>query len=196
MLRYALVRTSGSRLFHVLIASMAVLLQVSLAAPALAQQVTMETLLDRIQIEDMLVKYYYDLASGKAHEMSEYFTEDAMLDVDGTIANGRAEIEKLYGGGRARDPNAAPRPHNGMLLTNPVIEVKGNRAQAHVIWTGVTNKGVGQAPNLYEQGREDTELVKVDGKWLISKRYISSDSGLPDRFDQTFKQRDNPLPPL
>ena len=171
-------------------------LLLSLAAPALAQQVTMETLLDRIQIEDMLVKYYYDLASGKAHEMSEYFTEDALLDVDSTIAKGRAEIEKLYGGGRARDPNAAPRPHNGMLLTNPVIEVKGNRAQAHVIWTGITNKGVGQPPALYEQGREDTELVKVDGKWLISKRYISSDSGLPDRFDQTFKQRDNPLAPL
>ena len=195
MSRYALVRTSGSRFFHGLIAGM-VVLQVSLAAPALAQQVTMETLLDRIQIEDLLVKYYYDLASGRAHEMSEYFTEDAMLDVDGTIAKGRAEIEKLYGGGRASDPNAAPRPHNGMLLTNPVIEVKGTRAQAHVIWTGVTNKGVGEAPSLYEQGREDTELVKVGGKWLISKRYISSDSGLPDRFDQTFKQRDNPLAPL
>src|SRR5690348_8478349 len=79
-------------------------LQLPLAV--VAQQVTMETLLDRIQIEDLLVKYYYDLASGRAHEMSEYFTADAMLDVDGTIAKGRAEIEKLYGGGRARDPNA------------------------------------------------------------------------------------------
>ncbi len=156
----------------------------------------METLLDRIQIEDLLVKYYNDLSMARAYEMSEYFTEDAMLDVDGTIANGRPESDKLYGGGRSRDSNAAPRPRNGMLLTNPVIEVKGNRAQAHVIWTGVTNKGVGEPPVLYEQGREDTKLVKVDGKWLISKRYISSDSGIPDRFDQTFKQRDNPLPPL
>ena len=34
--------------------------------------------------------------------MSEYFTEDALLDVDSTIAKGRAEIEKLYGSGRAR----------------------------------------------------------------------------------------------
>ncbi len=119
-----------------------------------------------------------------------------MLDVDGTIARGRAEIEKLYGGGGTRDTSAGPQPHNGMLLTNPVIEVKGNRAQAHVIWTGITNKGVGQPPSLYEQGREGTELVKVNGKWLISKRYISSDSGTPDRFDQTFKQRDNPLAPL
>ena len=146
-----LTRASVSRFLHTAVGAVA-LLQLSLATPALAQQVTMETLLDRIQIEDLLVKYYYDLASGRAHEMSEYFTEDAMLDVDGTIANGRADIEKLYGGGaRARDPNAAPRPHNGMLLTNPVIEVKGNRAQAHVIWTGVSNKGVGQPPSLYEE---------------------------------------------
>ena len=178
--------------FHAL----TVVLLAAVTAPAAAQQVTMETLLDRIQIEDLLVRYYYDLTMGRAHEMSEYFTEDALLDVDGTIANGRAEIEALYGGGRARDPNAAPRPRNGMLLTNPVIEVKGNRAQAHVIWTGITNQGVGEPPALYEQGREDTELVKVDGRWLISKRYISSDSGTPDRFDQTFEQRDNPLAPL
>jgi hypothetical protein len=116
-----------------------VALTAGVATPVFAQQVTMETLLDRIQIEDLLVKYYYDLTMGRAHEMSEYFTADALLDVDGTIANGRAEIERLYGGGRTRDPNAAPRPHNGMLLTNPVIEVKGNRAQAHVIWTGITN---------------------------------------------------------
>jgi hypothetical protein len=47
----------------------------------------METLLDRVQIEDLLVRYYYDLSVSKAHEMSEHFTEDAMLDVDGTIAH-------------------------------------------------------------------------------------------------------------
>jgi len=52
---------------------------------------------------------------------------------------------------------------------------------------------VGEPPSLYEQGREDTELVKVNGKWMISKRYISSDSGTPDRFDETYVPRGNPL---
>ncbi|HEV8395511.1 MAG TPA: hypothetical protein VGQ37_14630 [Vicinamibacterales bacterium] len=37
------------------------------------------------------------------------------------------------------------------------------------------------------------ELVKSGGKWLIKRRYISSDSGLADRFDKTFTQRNNPL---
>jgi hypothetical protein len=168
-----------------------------LAPPAAqAQQVTMDTLLDRIQIEDLLTRYYYDLAQGESHALSEYFTVDALLDVDGTVAKGRAEIAKLYEPeGAERAKPAAPRPQNHMLLTNPVIEVKGNTATAHVIWTGVMNDGVGKPPKLYEQGREDTELVKPDGKWLIQRRYISSDSGLPDRFDATYKPRGNPLKP-
>ena len=166
-----------------------------LAGSASAQEVTMETLLDRIQIEDMLVRYYYELSQGNAHEMSEYFTVDALLDVDGTIATGRDEIAKLYEAPNDEEAREA-RANRGvghMLLTNPVIEIKGNRAVAHVIWTGVLNPGVGQEPGLYEQGREDTELMKVSGKWLISKRYISSDSGIPDRFDQTYEPRGNPL---
>ena len=168
-----------------------------IGAPAIAQQVTMETLLDRINIEDFLTRYYYDLANGNAHELSEYFTEDALLDVDGTIARGHDEIDALYGRRPGEEPAAGPRPIRyplgQMLLNNPVIEINGNTAQAHVIWTGVMNPGVGEAPTLYEQGREDTELVKVDGKWLISRRYISSDSGLPDRFDATWEPRGNPL---
>ena len=183
-----------ARLRHVACGTAAAfLLLISLTAPALAQQVTMETLLDRIQIEDLLTRYYYDLSQGKSHELSEYFTEDALLDVDGTIAKGRDEIAKLYGGGAARKADAAPRPQNHMMLTNPVIEVRGNRAMAHVIWTGVSNSGIGKPPTVTEQGREDSELVKVGGKWLIKRRYISSDSGLPDRFDKTFKQRNTPL---
>lgn len=163
-----------------------------LAMPVSAQQVTMETLLDRIQVEDLLTRYYYDLSEGESHALADYFTEDALLDVDGTIAKGHAEIAALYGAGSPREANAAYR-RGHMLLTNPVIEINGDRAIAHVIWTGVMNEGVGKAPSLYEQGREDTELVKVNGKWLISKRYISSDSGLPDRFDETWEPRGNPL---
>lgn len=179
------------------VAAGAALLLSPLAAPLQAQQVTMDTLLDRIQIEDLLTRYYYDLSQGESHALSEYFTEDALLDVDGTVAKGRAEIAKLYQGpeGAERAKPAAPHPYNHMLLTNPVIEVKGDTATAHVIWTGVMNDGVGKPPKLYEQGREDTELVKRDGKWLIERRYISSDSGLPDRFDATYEPRDNPLKP-
>jgi hypothetical protein len=185
---------------HTVCAAAAALLFALLVTPAQAQtqaladrQVTMETLLDRIQIEDFLTRYYYDLSVGKSHELSEYFTEDAVLDVDGTIARGQKEIAKLYQRpeGAAAPAATAQRRRGHMLLTNPIINVEGNKATAHVIWTGVMNEGIGKVPSLFEQGREYSELRKVNGKWLISHRYISSDSGLPDRFDATYKPREH-----
>lgn len=199
MIRQHLIRKPLPATSRAIAASLAIVLASS-ATPAPAQEVTMETLLDRVQIEDLLTRYYYDLSNGEAHTLNEYFTEDALLDVDGTIARGHAEIAALYGGAdgeseteAAPAERTAPRRRGHMLLTNPVIEIDGDTAKAHVIWTGVMNEGVGTPPNLYEQGREDTQLVKVDGKWLIERRYISSDSGLPDRFDETYEYRENPL---
>ena len=182
----------------VLAASVFVMLP--LTAPVMAQKqilqdrpVTMETLLDRIQIEDFLTRYYYDLSVGKAHELAEYFTEDAVLDVDGIVSKGHAEIAKLYTRpAGAQSPAAQARYRRGnMMLSNPIINVEGGVATAHLIWTGVINEGVGKPPTVTEQGREYTELRKVKGKWLISRRFISSDSGLPDRFDATWKPREH-----
>jgi ketosteroid isomerase-like protein len=170
------------------------------ASPAFAQKqiledrpVTAKTLLDRIQIEDFLTRYYYDLSTGKAKELAEYFTEDALLDVDGTVAKGHAEIAKLYQRpeGASSPAATAQRRRGHMMLTNPIINIEGNVATAHLIWTGVMNEGIGKSPSLYEQGREYTELKKVKGKWLISRRFISSDSGLPDRFDATWQPREH-----
>lgn len=185
--------------------AVSVVLLLPLADTALAQDVvgpqledklvTMETLLDRIQIEDFLTRYYYDLSVGKSHELADYFTEDAVLDVDSTIAKGHAEIAKLYERPEPAEGEApaatAQRRRGHMLLTNPIINVDGDRATVHVIWTGVMNEGLGKAPALYEQGREYSELRKVNGKWLISVRYITSDSGLPDRFDATYQPREH-----
>ena len=171
------------------------ILLMSLTQPVSAQQVTMETLLDRIQIEDLLTRYYYDLSRSNAHELSVYFTEDALLDVDGTIARGRAEIGKLYQSPAPdpKEPAPAPNRRMQMLLTNPIVKINGASATAHVIWTGVMNEGIGKLPQIVEQGREDTELVKQKGKWLIKRRYITTDGRMPNRFDKNYKPRENPL---
>jgi hypothetical protein len=194
MSRNQLTVSGSARIIHAFSVSTAILL-LSLTQPVSAQQVTMETLLDRIQIEDHLTRYYYDLSRSNAHELSEYFTEDALLDVDGTIAKGRAEIAKLYqpSASNPKEPAPAPGRRMHMLLTNPIINIKGNTATAHVIWTGVMNEGIGKLPQVVEQGREDTELVKQNGKWLIKRRYITTDGRMPNRFDKNYKPRENPL---
>jgi len=157
-------------------------------------EVTREPLLDRIEIEDLLVRYYVDLSSGEGHDLAEYFTEDAVLDVNGMISTGREEIEKLYnrvGDGQTESAEIETEPQSKvhMLLNNPVIDVTGDTATAWVIWTGVMNDDIKQPPRFLEQGREYTELVKVDGRWFIQKRYISADSGLPAIWDETYEPR-------
>jgi ketosteroid isomerase-like protein len=174
---------------RVAVAAMAILLFIT-PIPAIAEDiiVTQETLLDRIQIEDLLVRYYVDLTSGSGHDLAQYYTEDAVLDVNGTISNGREAIEKLYGGlGDGEAANLGGRVH--MLLNNPIINVDGDTATAWVIWTGVMNDDIKKPPRFLEQGREYDELVKRNGRWYIKKRYITADSGLPAMWEDTYKPR-------
>lgn len=153
------------------------------------EMVTAATLLDRVQIEDLLVNYYSNLSSGDDHDLAQFFTEDAILDVNGQVSKGRKAIEELYG---SLEPGGTDQQGGRMhmLLTNPVIRVKGDTARAWVIWTGVMNDSIKAAPRLLEQGREYSELVKLDGKWFIKKRYITADSGMPDIWDKTYKPRE------
>lgn len=149
--------------------------------------VTQETLLDRIQIEDMIVKYYVDMSAGKSHDLAQYYTEDSLLDVNGVIAKGRKEIEKLYASvGDSGEPAFSGKMH--MLLNNAIINVDGKKATAWFIWTGVVNEDIKGPPRFLEQGREFDELVKKDGRWYIEKRYITADSGA-EAWMETYKPR-------
>jgi ketosteroid isomerase-like protein len=143
---------------------------------------------DRIVIEDMLTEYYVDLAAGKSHDLAQYYTEDAVFDVNGMVSQGRDAIEKLYKSVGAGQSAQKGRMH--MLLNNPIIKITGDTATAWMIWTGVANDDVKAPPRLVEQGREFDELVKKDGRWFIKKRFITADSGLPELWQGTYKPRE------
>ena len=140
-----------------------------------------QAMLDRIAIEDMVVEYYAHLGGGDAGASDAYFTEDAIFDVNGMVANGRAEIEEIYAGIGEDDTSAS----NGggqfhMILSNPVIKVDGDTATAQFLWTGIRNADISAPPVLVEQGREYDKLTKVDGKWLFTHRVVIGESGLPE----------------
>jgi ketosteroid isomerase-like protein len=149
--------------------------------------VTQATLLDRIQIEDLLIRYYVDMSSGNGHTLAQYYTEDAVVDVNGWIVKGREAIEKAYDRPGDGEANFSGRMH--MLLNNPIINIDGDTATAWLIWTGVMNDDIKKPPRFLEQGREYDELVKRNGRWFIKKRYISADSGLPAMLEETYKPR-------
>ena len=164
------------------------LLLTPLSTNAEDKTVTQATLLDRIRIEDMIVKYYVDMSAGKSHDLALYYTEDAVLDVNGVIREGREDIAKLYEGvGGSEEPAFSGKMH--MLLNNAIINVDGNTATAWVIWTGVINDDLKGPPRFLEQGREFDELVKKDGRWYIKKRYVTADSGITEMWEKTYKPR-------
>ena len=147
---------------------------------------TVTTLIDRAQIEDLLVAYYSHLGTDGG-AFGNFYVADGILDVNGLTAKGQQAIEKLYEQVRHGTPR---RPGTfRMLLTNPHIVVTGDVATADVIWTGVNSASVNSLPQIVEQGREHDELVKRDGHWYFKRRVITSDGGLPAMFEKTYQKR-------
>ena len=147
-------------------------------------------LADRVAIEDMVTRYYAHFGKqDAADEFGAFYTEDAVFDVNGIVSTGREAIEAFYAES-AEEPDApAAQGTFHMMISNPVIDVKGDTATAEFMWTGVINRGIQQPPELLEQGREYDLLVRQDGEWRIKKRVVIADSGLPERYMATYEPR-------
>jgi hypothetical protein len=173
----------------------AILLAVtSLAAapPALARapRTTQANLLDRIQIEDLLVDYYQPLGGGGQEDLAAFFTDDGVIDVNGRVYSGHKGIAQAYkDAGAANNGNPTFKGKFNMLMNNPRIVVTGNTATADVIWTGIVTATPKDQPHFAEQGKEHDDLVKVKGEWFIKKRIITSVAGLAPFYQATYKDR-------
>ena len=148
----------------------------------------MAKLADRIAVEDLMNDYYANFGGSANEDFAKYYTEDAVLDVNGLVYKGRKEIVGLYN--TLGSTGALPLGTFHMLITNPQIAVNGDQATAKFLWTGVMNTAIDDPPRFQEQGREYDLLKKqADGKWLITKRTVIADSGLPEMFRKTYAPR-------
>jgi hypothetical protein len=143
------------------LASAAVVLT-TFTTPALAEHpvTTAQTVIDRVQIEDLFYDYYAHIDHHDI-DYDEYFVADGVLDVNGIVSKG----------------------------SDPRIVVNGNTATAHLIYTIVVNDNVKAMPRFIEQGRDDSELVKKGDRWFLKSRVITSDSGLAGIFVKPYKER-------
>jgi hypothetical protein len=165
---------------------------IALASPALAHapRTTAANLLDRVQIEDLLVDYYQPLGGGGQEDLASFFTDDGVIDVNGRVYSGRAGVAQAYrDAGAANGGNPTFKGRFNMLMNNPRIEVHGDTATADVIWTGVVSTTPSDQPHFAEQGKEHDDLVKVKGEWLIRKRIITSTGGLAPFYQPTYQDR-------
>jgi ketosteroid isomerase-like protein len=174
-----------------LAAATALAATLALGACKQAPDAETQALLDRVAVEDFIVDYYEHFGGTANEDFARYYTEDATFDVNGLIYKGHDEIVKLYDDLNAEPDNASQGGTFHMLLSNPVVKVDGDTATVKVFWTGVMNETIDAPPRLMEQGREYDLLVKQDGKWLIKKRVVIADSGLPEMFKATYLPRMN-----
>lgn len=159
-----------------------------------AQKAAMVALADRLAIENLAMRYVSHLGGQDPEAFGDFFTDDAVFDVNGAVYSGKQAIVDLYSGMRRGRPADAAPDANGvshMMLTNPVIEVNGDTATASYIWTGVHSpKDPTAIPTITEQGREyDLYVKQADGRWLIKKRTVIADGAVPKGMLNTWKRR-------
>ena len=147
----------------------------------------LQTILDRMAIEEIFVRYYSGLGSGDPEGFGGFFADGAELDVNGLVCRSKDEIADLYRRVTLDKPNLTGIFR--MLLTNLFIKVEGDTATAQMLWTQTLNDTIKGPPRLIEQGREYDRLVRQDGRWKIKTRVVIADSGLPDLMDATYAPR-------
>ena len=154
-------------------------------APQQTKLPELTELMERTAIEELFYDYYAQFRPGSQHDFDSFFTADAHLDVNGFVVNGRDEIKATYdqinAGGEEEEKkaeNAVPGGMGEMVVTNLKIDLQGDRAVATLLWHAIMSDLVTSAPKVIEYGRERTELVKQNGRWLISSRVVLTGSSV------------------
>lgn len=173
-----------------LIMAVAVLGLAATAPPALAahRSSTLENLLGRAQIQNMLTDYYAGLGAA-SHDMGSFYAPDGVVDVNGIVAKGPKAIDALYKKIAGSAPIVRGESRYNMLITNLKIVVHGDTATSENIWTGVLDQTRESTPRFVEQGHEHDVLVKLHGHWYFKHRVIVSDAGLAKNFRKNFEHR-------
>lgn len=141
---------------------------------AAARDARLQQLLDKEEIQQVLLDYGRHLDDRDFGAYSRLFAKDGEW-VGGfgkvaTPAGIQAFMEKNMGTG----PNTAKNYH---LLSNFVISVNGDTATAWSRWAFVVPGAQGAA--IAQAGRYDDTFVREDGRWKFKRRVASNDTPGP-----------------
>jgi len=147
----------------------------------------MTALVERVAIEEFFYDYYAQFRPDSKHDFVSFFADDGRLEVNGMVAEGIEEIKAMYGmvvgGGEENEPeaeDAVPEGVSEMMLNNMKIDLQGDKAVATFLWHSIKSDLLTTEGKITEYGRERTELVKQDGRWLISNRVVLTEGGMPE----------------
>jgi uncharacterized protein (TIGR02246 family) len=156
---------------RILVISILVLMALS-ASTLFAEEKDTVRAKDRVAIEQLMWDYIRALDSGNAEAYAALFAPDGQFGRGAKAVKGREALIKMMNDA-GKQLEAAKKSGQKMermnhVLTNTHIEfVNDDHARFYAYWMGVFTSG-----KVTSAGREVNELVKIDGKWLISVRDV------------------------
>jgi len=134
---------------------------------------------DRAMIEDLQARYMFAMDFRDADAYAATFTKDGVLDYGAGELRGRDAIRNFILESRknaeaqaAKDTSGQYRATGRHNITNIVVKVDGNKAVGRAYWFHYGNDTPKRTAVLNSFGHYEDEMVKVNGKWLFSKRKI------------------------
>jgi uncharacterized protein (TIGR02246 family) len=149
-----------------------------LVAPGLAgAQENLGTYEDRIAVEDVMARYVWAVDSLDADGYVAVFTEDAVIDSNGSLMRGHAEIRKVVTGmiQRRDDNKAKGLPAGNLYHVVSSVRVtfpKPGEAVHSSYWQTMRRDQDGRMVTG-GMGRSEDRLVKRNGRWLIQFRKLT-----------------------
>ena len=149
---------------------------------ARAEEVTVATLVDRLQIQDLITRYYNNFGRENAENFADFYADDAELILGERHFKGRNGIMEAYGRAPGQAPRPPPPPRYSFIVAvdNPLIVVHGETATAQLVYTEYVIEKQGDPVKVITQGKEYSTFVRVDGRWRYKTRQIRGGTELPE----------------
>jgi len=132
---------------------------------------------DRIAVEDVMARYVWAVDSLDPEGYVAVFTEDAIIDSNGSISKGREEIRKIVMSLiQRRDDNKAkglPTSNLYHLISNVRITFPKPGEALHQSYWQTVVRDKDSKMTAAAMGRSEDRLVKRNGKWLIQERKLT-----------------------
>ncbi|HET9362667.1 MAG TPA: nuclear transport factor 2 family protein [Vicinamibacterales bacterium] len=145
-------------------------------APAAAQD-DLGTYEDRVAVENVMTRYVWAVDSLDADGYVAVFTEDAVIDSNGSISRGHEEIRRIVTGLiQRRDDNKAkgvPTSNLYHVISNVRITFPKPGEALHQSYWQTVRRGKDGTMAAAAMGRSVDRLVKRNGKWLILSRTLT-----------------------
>ena len=132
---------------------------------------------DRIAVADVMARYVWTVDSLDADGYAAVFTEDAVIDANGNLSKGRAQIRRIVTDLiRRRDDNKAkglPAGNLYHMTGNARITFPAAGEALHQSYWQTLRRDINGQMIVAAMGRSEDHLVKRNGKWLIQFRKLT-----------------------